>query len=347
MTLKGKIQNLLGIILALLLYLICFSAVYFFTSFLYSKLGKTPSAFHSQMINCMLSLLIAIIIIKLALILDHKKNGLFDPIITAQNKIAGGDFNVTINKDAEGYELLNDLVDSVNNMAIELGKMEKMRQEFISNVSHEIQSPLTSIRGFAKALRNNNLEADQRQHYIDIIEAESIRLSKLSDNLLKLASLEAETITMEPTSYRLDKQLRKIVLACEPQWSEKNIDMDISLEEVEINADEDMLSQVWINLIHNSIKFTRESGTVSVTLKQQENDVEFTISDTGIGINMDDLPHIYDRFFKADKSRRSSTKGNGLGLSIVRKIIEIHHGTINVQSELGIGTTFIVTLPNG
>jgi two-component system phosphate regulon sensor histidine kinase PhoR len=140
-----------------------------------------------------------------------------------------------------------------------------------SNVSHEIQSPLTSISGFSRALQNEGLSTEERNHYLVIIETESKRLSKLSDNLLKLTSLESKQHPFDPKAYRLDKQLRKVVLACEPQWVEKGIEMDIDLGEVEIVADEDMMNQVWVNLIHNGIKFTPIGGTIRIELQQQGN----------------------------------------------------------------------------
>ncbi|UZQ49998.1 sensor histidine kinase [Clostridium kluyveri] len=143
----------------------------------------------------------------------------------------------------------------------------------------------------------------------------------------------------------MDKQIRHIILSCEPQWLNKNINMDVSLEEVEIKADEDMMSQVFINLINNSIKFTSEGGSVRINLHNQGNILEFKISDTGIGIDEEDQSRIFERFFKGDKSRSPLIKGSGLGLSIVKKIVDMHQGTIHVQSKLDTGTTFIVTLP--
>ncbi|MPN52735.1 Sensor histidine kinase ResE [bioreactor metagenome] len=163
--------------------------------------------------------------------------------------------------------------------------------------------------------------------------------------MLRLASLEADTIKFEPRSYRVDKQIRHIILSCEPQWFDKNINMDIALEEVEIKADEDMMSQVFINLINNSIKFTPEGGSIKINLHSQDNIIEFEISDTGIGIAEEDQSQIFQRFFKGDKSRSPLIKGNGLGLSIVKKIVDMHQGTIQVESKLGRGTTFILTLP--
>jgi two-component system phosphate regulon sensor histidine kinase PhoR len=344
MKIKEMVQNVLGMILVLILLLGCFTAAFFLTSFIYTNIGQSPSALLAQIINSLLGLIMASIIVKVGGRFDKQTIGLFDSIIKAQKKIAGGDFNVSMDKNTEGLGPFGELVESVNDMALELSKMEKMRQEFISNVSHEIQSPLTSILGFAQALRKNKLSTEDRLHYLNIIEAESMRLSKLSDNLLSLASLEAGTIKLEPSTYRLGKQLRSIVLACETQWTDKNILMDVSLEEVEINADEEMMSQVWINLIHNSIKFTLDGGSVRVDLHKQGDKIQFKISDTGIGIAEEDLSHVFERFYKADKSRKPSIKGNGLGLSIVKKIVDMHQGTIDVQSKLGVGTTFTVTL---
>jgi signal transduction histidine kinase len=221
-----------------------------------------------------------------------------------------------------------------------------MRQTFISNVSHEIQSPLTSIQGFARALQQEGLDYEQRKHYYGIIETESARLSKLSDNLLKLTSLESDQHPFEPKRYRLDRQLRSMILACEPQWVEKNILMDVELAETTVEADEDLLSQVWMNLLSNSIKFTPNGGTISVEAKPSEDGAAVRISDNGTGISEEDLPHIFERFFKADKSRNRMLGGSGLGLSIVKRILEMHGGDVRVSSTRGVGTTFTVKLPH-
>lgn len=220
-----------------------------------------------------------------------------------------------------------------------------MRQEFISNVSHEIQSPLTSISGFAHALKSENLSFKERSHYLQIIEMESIRLSKLSENLLRLTSLESDQTPFDQRDYRLDRQLRRIILANEPQWAEKNIEMDISLEALTITANEDLMDQVWINLLHNSIKFTPQEGTIKVhAQKTADNRLDVKITDTGIGMNKETLVHIFERFYKADSSRNRNFGGNGLGLPIVKRIIDLHKWGIQVQSEFGKGTEITVTL---
>ncbi|ABR47712.1 integral membrane sensor signal transduction histidine kinase [Alkaliphilus metalliredigens QYMF] len=270
---------------------------------------------------------------------------LFAAVIRALESIAKGNFNVRLDDKFKKDESFSRLVKSVNMMASGLDQMEKMRQEFISNVSHEIQSPLASIQGFAQLLQNDELSPEERKHYLSIIETESKRLSKLSDSLLKLAILESDSMRFEPKAYRLDKQLRNLILACEPQWREKRINMEAFLDEVTITADEDMMSQVWINLIYNSIKFTPEGGSVRVDLNQHGKTIVCKISDTGIGIPEEDQKHIFERFYKADKSRERSKKGGGLGLSITKKIIDMHYGDISVQSKSGTGTTFTVSLP--
>jgi signal transduction histidine kinase len=270
---------------------------------------------------------------------------LFNGILDALQQISKGNFNVSLEKKPGHRGHFEHFVDGINHMAQQLKHIEGMRQEFISNVSHEIQSPLTSINGFAQALQNDQLSTEDRQHYLRIIETESKRLSKLSDNLLKLTSLESEHHPFEPKPYRLDVQLRKLVLACEPQWLHKAIEMDISLSPVYVTADEELLSQVWINLIHNSIKFTPEGGTISITLEAVGNEAIVRVSDTGIGITVEDQSRIFERFFKADKSRNRASSGSGLGLSIVKNIINKHDGTIRVESSLGQGTSMIVIIP--
>jgi signal transduction histidine kinase len=266
-------------------------------------------------------------------------------VLDAMSKIAQGDFKVFVaaaNKSDPYFEV----ADSINKMARELGSLEKLRQDFISNVSHEIQSPLTSISGYASLLTQEGISPDQIARYAMIIETESKRLSKLSDNLLRLSMLESESAPLEARPFRLDHQLERILLMLEPQWAGKNITPDVSLPVVTLEGNEDLLSQVWINLLHNAIKFTPENGTIRVWLTGNEDRVECSIADNGIGISPEDQIHIFERFYKVDKSRDRSLSGNGLGLSLVKKIVEMHKGMVSVKSQKGHGAEFIVTLPN-
>ncbi|MDR1159435.1 MAG: HAMP domain-containing histidine kinase [Syntrophomonadaceae bacterium] len=266
----------------------------------------------------------------------------FKVVSEAMSRIARGDFSVFL--DPKGFGAYRIFADSINKMAKELGGMETLRQDFVSNVSHEIQSPLTSITGYAALLENDALTPVQRKHYLDIIKAESARLSKLSSNLLKLSSLDSGVASLSISQFRLDKQLQNTVILLDPQWSEKNISITAELDKVIVSADEELLSQVWINLLHNAIKFTPEDGAIHIRLATNEGKFICAIADNGMGISSEEQIHIFERFYKADKSRDRSLSGNGLGLSLVKKIVELHGGSVSVESGRGKGTTFIVTL---
>ena len=323
----------------------------FLTAYLYWRIGQQPNAFWGQVINWIIGLLLSFSSFYIFGTMNRSKRWqvtmqMFGPIFAAMSQIAKGDFNVKLDNQDEDNPLASELTKRINNMALELNQLEAMRQEFISDVSHEIQSPLTSIRGFARALQNDELALAERSHYLTIIETESMRLSKLADNLLKLASLESKQVKFEPKPYRLDKQIRNLLLTCEPQWMDKAIQMEVALEEATISADEELLSQVWLNLIHNSIKFTPEGGKICAELHKQGDSFQFTLTDSGIGLSQEAQAHIFERFYKADKSRQRSIEGSGLGLSIVSKILEMHRGTIGVNSQLGQGASFTVVLPS-
>lgn len=339
------IKGILGILSVFTYILICWSIAFFVTPFLYDWLGKHPHPFANQLIDSILGfLLFGSTLFIIGKRTAPKRMAGIKVILDGIKRIAKGDFAVQLPVHPRG-DPFGEIVASINNMALELSQMEQMRQEFISNVSHEIQSPLTSISGFAKVLQNGELDHLERVHYLSIIEAESMRLAKLSENLLKLTSLESEHHPFEIKRYRLDKQLRNLVLACEPQWVDKTIEMDIELDEIQIHADEDLMSQVWVNLIHNSIKFTPQQGTIRISARKNGMNVMVQITDTGLGIAIEDLGFIFDRFYKADKSRNRAIVGSGLGLSIVKKIIHMHQGTIKVESQLGEWTEMTILLP--
>jgi two-component system phosphate regulon sensor histidine kinase PhoR len=331
----------IGIFVLIVLYWL---AVFYGTEWLFTYTNKRPSQVIVQLINSIGGMFLwGLTMAFLGRFFRSQQMKFFQSMIHAIKSMSRGDFNVSVDNNPHNGPFV-ELVDSINNMAVELGQLEKMRQEFISNVSHEIQSPLTSISGFSRALQNEQISPAERKHYLEIIEAESTRLSKLSDNLLKLSSLESQHHPFEPKSYRLDKQIRNHILACEPQWVEKDIEMDIELEVVTLTADEDLLSQVWTNLIHNAIKFTPIGGTIRVHVTSSGKEARIRISNNGVCISEEDQAHIFERFYKADKSRNRTSGGNGLGLSIVKKIIDMHKGSISVDSEPEKETTFTVRL---
>lgn len=265
-------------------------------------------------------------------------------LTTATKRLAKGDFDVELG--VKRKDELGNLARSFNEMAVDLKQLEQMRQDFVSNVSHEIQSPLTSISGFAKALKDmNEIAEDERIQYLDIILAESGRLSRLSDHLLKLASLDSDHHPLEYTTFHLDEQIRQVVVNCEPLWSGKNMIIDLDLPPaVEITADKDQLDQVWTNLLGNSIKFTPEGGRILVQSMTCMSGHTVTISDSGIGIAPEQLGRVFERFYKTDRSRNRSD-GSGLGLAIVKKICTLHQGEIYIESKVGQGTKVVVHLP--
>ena len=231
--------------------------------------------------------------------------------------------------------------------AMELDRTERMRQEFVSNVSHELQSPLTSIGGFARLLLDQDMDDAERRHYLEIILTESERLSGLSDNLLKLTSLEGDRPALACRPYRLDRQLRRVLMAAEPQWTAKGLAVDVALAPVQVDADQGLLDQTWMNLVCNAIKFTPAGGCIGVRLDHGEGGARVAVTDTGVGVAPEDQPRIFERFFKADPARNREAGGSGLGPALVKKIVELHGGTVGVQSALGRGSTFVVTLPAG
>lgn len=217
-----------------------------------------------------------------------------------------------------------------------------LRKDFVSNVSHEFKTPITSIKGFAKLIRDGQLSNDQLLEYSDIIVNESERLSLLSSNLLKLSELDSKMIREQSTSFSLDEQIRKTILILEVQWSKKEIEFDIDLEQISITGDEHLLQEVWLNLIQNAIKFSNQNGIIKIGLYKNGDMVKVIITDHGIGIAEEDKQRIFERFYKGDKSR--SKDGNGLGLVIAKKIVELSGGKLFFESELGKGTTFTVEL---
>src|SRR5215467_140254 len=230
--------------LGLLLLTSMFTGAFFLTEWLYHIIGSTPPAFLVQVINSLLGVVFCVLFLAGLSLIElrpgarARRMGLFEPIFEAIEHIAKGDFHLRLDPTLGNNVFTSELAKSVNRMAEELNQMEHLRQEFISTVSHEIQSPLTSIRGFAQELYDEHLSAENRRHYLSIIETESMRLSRMADNMLKLASLEQEHVKVEAKSYRLDKQIRTVILTYEPQWTTKTLDMEIALEAVEILADE-------------------------------------------------------------------------------------------------------------
>lgn len=261
----------------------------------------------------------------------------------ATKKIAAGNYHIKLN--VSRTDEIGRLAADFTKMSKSLQRTEEKRQEFVSNVSHEIQSPLTSIQGFSQALREENLTEEERNRYLEIIEKEARRLSSLSKQLLTLSMLDREEVLQEMRTFNVDKQLQDVVMTTEWQWREKSLTVDLVSTPVELVGERKLLHQVWMNLMTNAIRYTPEGGKITIELKEDKSNVVITFTDTGIGIKEEHLSRIFDRFFIADEARTRTKSSTGLGLSIVKKIIELHEGTIMVRSKVGEGTTFTVTIP--
>ena len=261
-------------------------------------------------------------------------------LTNATKEVAKGNFDVKINtlsKDEVGQLSAN-----FNIMTDELKNIEYLRKDFISSVSHEFKTPMTSIQGFAKLLKDEDLTKEQANEYTDIIISETGRLANLSNSLLRLSKLENQSIHEQHNRFSLSEQIRNVIVLLEPKWSKKDLGFNLELDEIDYIGDEELLKQVWINLIENAIKFSDKGESISISIDKTADKVKVTIADAGIGIHMKHKNRIFERFYKVDKSR--SNEGSGLGLPIVKRIVDLHGGKIYFESTLGVGTIFTVEI---
>lgn len=260
----------------------------------------------------------------------------------AMHRVEKGDFSQRLEVTGFNGEI-DELIESYNKMAQELGGIEMFRENFINSFSHEFKTPIVSIQGFAKQLKKENLSEEKKQEYIDIIISESKRLTNLSSNILMLSKLENQQIITDKTSFSLDEQIRNCILLLEKQWTAKDISFDIDMQEIQYTTNAEMLSQVWVNIIGNAIKFSPEASSIRVKLFKAGDVITAEITDRGIGMDQQTISHIFERFYQGDRAHAS--EGNGLGLPLVKRIVELCNGNIRVESQYGKGTNFIVTLP--
>lgn len=261
----------------------------------------------------------------------------------ATQKIASGEYDIELEEGRK--DEIGTLATSFKKMTKSIKELDQMRQEFVSNVSHEFQSPLSSIQGFSKTLQSERMTEEERKHYLQIIEGESKRMSSLCKQLLTLASLDKEETVLQVKEFHLQKQIKDVIFMLEWKWREKDIAVEFDVPNINIKGDENLLHQVWANLFTNSIKFTDQGGTIEFAARELENSVEISVSDSGIGMEQEEVNRIFDRFYKVDTARARNVEGSGLGLSIVHKIVELHHGVILVESKKGEGTTFRIEIP--
>ncbi len=263
------------------------------------------------------------------------------PYLDALQKVAEGDFSVRI-EDSPVFANFN-IANNFNYMTSQLQSVETLRENFVSDFSHEFKTPISSISGFAKLLKNPNLSPEQRNEYLDVIIDESKRLVELSESVLLLNRLDAST-EIEKQTYQLDEQLRQCVLMFEQQCEDKGLELYVDCDDVQINSNYKLLSQVVVNLLSNAVKFT-DAGHIDVSCKTVGLNAMIVVSDTGCGMDEETRSNIFNKFYQGDKSH--TTAGNGLGLCIAKKIVELLGGQIFVESKLGEGSKFTVLLLKG
>ena len=264
----------------------------------------------------------------------------------AAAKISAGDFSVRIDpiNEREKFDYLDVMIEDFNRMTEELGSIETLRVDFFSNVSHEIKTPIAVIQNASEMLKKDDLDEEKRREYINTITSAAKRLNTLITDILRLNKLEHRTITPHVSEFDLCDQLVQSALLFETVWEENEIEFeaDIADERKIITADHELLPLVWNNLLSNAFKFTDRGGTVTLSERSENGKIYVTVEDTGCGMDEHTAKHIYDKFFQGDTSH--STEGNGLGLALALRVLQLTGGSISVESEVGKGTKFTVIL---
>ena len=260
----------------------------------------------------------------------------------SMSKVAKGDFTVRLEDKMMVKETAN-MYNNFNLMVEELGSLETIQSDFVSNVSHEFKTPINAIEGYSMLLQGCKDVNKEQLEYVEKILFNTKRLSTLVGNILLLAKLDNKNLQSKRAKFRLDEQIRQCILAQEIQWVEKEIELDVEMEDVEFCGTSELLQYVWSNLLNNAIKFSPQKGVISMRLGIDNGRIVFTIKDSGAGIQEKDIAHVFDKFYQSDSTRKM--EGSGLGLALAKRIVEVNDGEIFVQNNQDKGCTFTVKLP--
>lgn len=262
-------------------------------------------------------------------------------VIEGMNRLADGRYDTRI--DLGDGQITGGVSDSFNKLAMELQNTELLRSDFINNFSHEFKTPIVSILGFAKLLKKGNLTEEQKAEYLDVIEEESGRLSRMATNVLDMTRIENQAILTDISLFNLSEQVRSCIILLEKKWTSKSIDMEPEFDEYMISGNAELLKQVWINLLDNAIKFSPEKGRVGIDISEKDGIITVSVSNQGEPIPEEEHERIFSKFYQSDRSH--ATEGNGIGLAIVKRVVQLHGGEVSVESTGG-HTIFTVKLPS-
>lgn len=259
----------------------------------------------------------------------------------ATDKISRGDYEISLGKLVSDYKKIGEAIETV---ALTLRRAEEEKDDFINDFSHELKTPIVSIRGFAKLIAKGNISDEEAKEYLSFIVSESDRLVDLTASTLMLDRIQSNRLEVIEREFDLSELLRKSILTLQPEWEKKNIEIDADFGECTVKSNDELLSRVFINVLDNAIKYSRENGKVGVYVTESDEKISVTIADDGIGMDEETKRRMFDKYFRADKSR--NTRGNGLGLATVKKIAELLELKIKVDSKTDKGTKFTIEIPS-
>ncbi|MCD8028869.1 MAG: HAMP domain-containing histidine kinase [Erysipelotrichaceae bacterium] len=335
---RWVVSALIALFVFVVLALTAFITVIFITTLIYFGFINT-SAYHYSIPFIFFGIDSVIIGLLVSCFVSRIPSRPLVKVIDGMQALAQGHYDTRIQLGK--FPLAQDMETNFNHLAEELKNTELLRSDFVNNFSHEFKTPIVSIKGFAKILKDHNLSKQQQNDYLDIIIDESERLADMATNVLELSKVEKQTILTNITKFNVSEQIRNAVILLEKKWEEKNIDFDLSFTDYYIEGSEELLKEVWINLLDNSIKFAPINGHITIFIKEIDNYLEVSISNDGEKIKEKDIKRIFEKFYQGDTSHAS--KGTGIGLSIVSQVVNLHKGHVSVTSNHL--TTFSVSLP--